>query len=193
LNDSLIYMTTEFLHSQDDGGGGAAMSDFWELHWKSKKSGGGFIWAMVDEAVVRTDFNNVLDANGLNGNDGILGPHREKEGSFFALKEVFSPVKISMKELPVNFDGKINIENRFHFTNISQCSFQWALVNYYLPQDKFSGYTVQQKGKRLSHLYRHLQTEIFNCHFPLIIKNMMHWYWLHSIRLKKRSINGSGK
>jgi hypothetical protein len=146
LNDSLIYMPTEFLHSQDDGGAAAGMSDFWELHWKSKRSAGGFTWALVDEAVVRTDMNNVLDANGLNGNDGILGPHREKEASFFAIKEIFSPVKIFMKELPANFNGSIAVENRYHFTNINQCSFQWALVNYYKPQDKFSGYTVQQKG-----------------------------------------------
>ena len=150
LNDSLIYMPTEFLHSQDDGGGGAAMSDFWELHWKSKKSGGGFIWAMVDEAVVRTDFNNVLDANGLNANDGILGPHREKEGSFFALREIFSPIKIWMRELPEGFNGKIEVENRFHFTNIDQCSFQWALVNYKKPHESLVGYTVQKKGNGLA-------------------------------------------
>jgi len=146
LNDSLIYMPTEFLHSQDDGGAGSGMADFWELHWHAKKSGGGFIWAMLDEGIVRTDFNNVLDANGLNAPDGIMGPHREKEGSFFALREIFSPVKIWMKELPANFDGKLAVENRFHFTNINQCSFQYALVNYYKPQDKFSGYTVEQKG-----------------------------------------------
>ena len=150
LNDSLIYMPTEFLHSQDDGGGGSAMSDFWELHWKAKRSGGGFIWAMLDESVVRTDFNNSLDANGLNANDGILGPHREKEGSFFALREVFSPVKIAMKELPENFDGKITVENRFHFTNTNQCSFQWALVNYYQPNDRIPGYSIQQKGIAIS-------------------------------------------
>jgi hypothetical protein len=147
LNDSLIYMPTEFLHSQDDGGGAAAMDDFWNLHWNAKKSGGGFTWALLDEAVVRTDMNNVLDANGLNGNDGILGPHREKEGSFFALKEIFSPVKITMKELPGDFDGNIAVENRYHFTNINQCHFQWALVNYYLPQDKFGGYKVEEKGE----------------------------------------------
>ena len=45
LNDSLIYMPTEMLHAQDDGGAGAAMEDFWNLHWKSQKSGGVFIWA----------------------------------------------------------------------------------------------------------------------------------------------------
>lgn len=146
LEDSLIYMPTEFLHAQDDGGAGAAMSDFWELHWNAKKSGGGFIWALVDEAVVRTDFNNVLDANGLNANDGILGPHREKEGSFFALREIFSPVKIRLAELPANFDGRIELENRFHFTNLSQCSFQWALVNYRKPNELLAGYVIQQRG-----------------------------------------------
>jgi hypothetical protein len=146
LNDSLIYMPTEFLHAQDDGGAGAAMSDFWELHWNSKRSGGGFIWALVDEAVVRTDFNNVLDANGLNANDGILGPHREKEGSFFALREIFSPVKIFMKEIPGNFNGMIQLENRYHFTNMNQCSFQWALVNFRKPFELQAGYNVEKKG-----------------------------------------------
>jgi hypothetical protein len=146
LNDTLIYMPTEFLHAQDDGGAGAAMSDFWELHWTSKRSGGGFIWALVDEAIVRTDFNNVLDANGLNANDGILGPHREKEGSFYALREIFSPVKIGMKNLPQNFGGAIELENRFHFTNLLLCNFQWALVNYRKPWEPLAGYTVEKRG-----------------------------------------------
>jgi hypothetical protein len=150
LQDSLIYMPTEFLHAQDDGGAGAAMSDFWELHWKSKKSGGGFIWAFVDEAIVRTDFNNVLDANGLNANDGILGPHREKEGSFFALREIFSPVKIWMKELPATFNGRIEVENRYHFTNLNTCTFQWALVNFRKPNEALAGYTVKKKGNAAS-------------------------------------------
>ncbi len=146
LQDSLIYMPTEFLHAQDDGGAGAAMSDFWELHWKSKRSGGGFIWAMVDEGIVRTDFNNVIDANGLNANDGIVGPFREKEGSFFALREIFSPVKIWMKDLPKDFDGKVAVENRYHFTNLNKCTFQWALVNYRKPSEPLAGYSVMKSG-----------------------------------------------
>jgi hypothetical protein len=146
LEDSLIYMPTEFLHSQDDGGAGAAMSDFWELHWGAKRSGGGFLWALVDEAIVRTDYNGVLDANGLNANDGIVGPYRQKEGSFFALKEVFSPVKIRMENLPKSFDGRMAVENRYHFTNLSNVSFQWALVNYRKPWDALAGYTVEKRG-----------------------------------------------
>ncbi len=147
LNDSLIYMPTEMLHAQDDGGGGAAMEDFWKLHWKSPKSGGVFIWAMVDEAVVRTDLNNALDANGLNANDGILGPHREKEGSFYALREIFSPIQLKLPErLPTDFKTEIEIENRFHFLNTDQCSFTWALVDFSKPFDKFAGYIVKEKG-----------------------------------------------
>lgn len=156
LNDSLIYMPTEFLHAQDDGGGGAAMEDFWELHWKSQKSAGGFIWAMVDEAVVRTDLNNVPDANGLNANDGILGPHREKEGSFYALRKIFSPIKlvrpllISSDHLISGNSGQTNlqieIENRYHFLNTNQCNFYWALVDFSKPFDRFDGYMVRKKG-----------------------------------------------
>jgi hypothetical protein len=147
LNDSLIYMPTEFLHAQDDGGGGSAMEDFWQLHWKSQKSAGGFIWAMVDESVARTDLNGMLDANGLNANDGILGPHREKEGSYYALREIFSPIKLSLpNQLSSGFNGEIELENRFHFLNTNQCSFYWALVDYSKPFDRFDGYIVKQKG-----------------------------------------------
>ncbi|MFV0606946.1 MAG: glycoside hydrolase family 2 protein [Niabella sp.] len=147
LGDSLIYMPTEFLHAQDDGGAAAGMNDFWELHWNAKRSGGGFIWAFVDEGIQRTDMNNVIDGNGLNANDGIVGPYREKEGSFFALKEIFSPVKIKQDKLPDNFDGSIDVENRYHFTNLNECTYEWALVNYRSPFDtQFDGYTVQQKG-----------------------------------------------
>ncbi|RYD88421.1 MAG: glycoside hydrolase family 2, partial [Sphingobacteriales bacterium] len=33
LEGENIYMPTEFLHAQDDGGGGTSLADYWELHW----------------------------------------------------------------------------------------------------------------------------------------------------------------
>ncbi|MBL7743547.1 MAG: glycoside hydrolase family 2 [Chitinophagaceae bacterium] len=172
LNDSLIYMPTEFLHAQDDGGGGAAMEDFWELHWKSPKSAGGFIWAMVDEAVVRTDLNGALDANGLNANDGILGPHREKEGSFYALRKIFSPVKLDMSvQLPADFAGKIRMENRFHFLNTDQCKFYWALVDFSKPFDRFDGYVVRKKGTIPSPDIAPAKEGLLNLSLPADFKN----------------------
>ncbi|HEY5469159.1 MAG TPA: glycoside hydrolase family 2 TIM barrel-domain containing protein [Bacteroidales bacterium] len=140
LNDSLIYMTTEFLHSQDDGGGGSGLYDYWELMWTSKRSAGGFIWAMIDEGLVRTDMNGFIDTDGVNAPDGLMGPHREKEGSFFAIKQIFSPVHITMTDLPADFKGAIPVENRFHFTNFNKCTFTYKLVNFNGPSDWLPGF-----------------------------------------------------
>ncbi|KOS08229.1 glycoside hydrolase [Flavobacterium akiainvivens] len=140
-----IYMVTEFLHAQDDGGGAASLADFWDLHWESKLGAGGFIWALVDEGLMRTDLDNRLDTNGINAPDGILGPHREKEGSYNAIKEIYSPVKINLATLPDNFNGTIPVENRYHFTNLNQCRFEWELISFNAP-DAAPGYSVKEKG-----------------------------------------------
>jgi hypothetical protein len=147
LNDSLIYMTTEFLHCQDDGGGGSGLYDYWELMWQSKRSAGGFLWAFIDEGLSRTDMNGYIDTDGVNAPDGVMGPHREKEGSFYAIREIFSPVHISLKELPPDFTGTIPVENRFHFTDLSKCSFTYKLVNFYKPTDWLPGY---QKAEEIT-------------------------------------------
>ena len=135
LEDSthLIYMPTEFLHAQDDGGGAAGLSDFWELMWQSPRSGGGFLWAFVDEGVVRTDLNGFIDVNRVDAPDGLVGPHREKEGSFFAIKSIFSPVVFHTKDINKDFNGELIIENRFHFTNLEKCTFQGKLINFKSP------------------------------------------------------------
>lgn len=141
-----IYMPTEFLHAQDDGGGAASMADFWELHWNSKLGAGGFIWNLSDEGIVRTDMNNAIDVNRVNAPDGVLGPHREKEGSYYALREIYSPVKINLEKLPADFDGSIAVENRFHFTNLKECKFTWELVNFNSPEVRGDGHMVMKAG-----------------------------------------------
>lgn len=147
LEGENIYMPTEFLHAQDDGGGGTSLEDYWELHWNSKKGAGGFLWSFVDEGLVRTDFNNQIDVNAINAPDGILGPHREKEGSFYAIREIYSPVKIDLKILPNDFNGTIPVENRYHFTNLKDCQFEWKLVNFKKPFSYESGFDIVTTGK----------------------------------------------
>lgn len=166
LNGPDIYMPTEFLHCQDDGGGGAALNDFWELHWASKRSGGGFLWALVDEGVVRTDFNGRIDVNGVNAPDGVLGPHREKEGSFYAIREIFSPVKINQQTLPAGFNGTLPIENRYHFTNLNKCTFQWQLVNYTKPFSGQAGSTILKKGNATAPDVAPVQTGTLSLNLP---------------------------
>ncbi|GAB3019063.1 glycoside hydrolase family 2 [Niabella terrae] len=144
LQDSNIYMPTEFLHGLHDGGAAAGLADFWELHWNAQRGAGGFIWNFADEAVVRTDRNGQLDANGYNGTDGVLGPYRQKEGSAYALKEIYAPVKIRLKELPEDFSGSIELENRFHFTNLKACRFHWALLKF---DPQSTGHFVADSGE----------------------------------------------
>ncbi len=147
LKDSLIYMPTEFLHGQDDGGMAASLDDFWELFWNSERSAGGFLWVLADEGLVRTDFDGFIDANRVNAPDGAVGPHREKEASVYAMREIFSPIKIKLDKLPAASKMKLPIENRFHFTNLKDCGFEWELINYTKPQDKEAGHWVMLDGQ----------------------------------------------
>ncbi|HEY4789323.1 MAG TPA: glycoside hydrolase family 2 TIM barrel-domain containing protein [Bacteroidales bacterium] len=167
LQDSLIYMPTEFLHCQDDGGGGASLYDFWELMWNSKRSGGGFLWALLDEGLVRTDQNGFIDTDGVNAPDGVLGPHREKEGSFFAIKQIYSPVHITINELPDTFKGVIPVENRYHFTNLNQCSFYYKLVNFRKPNDFQPGNIIGEEIKVKSPSIQPNQKGELNLNLPV--------------------------
>lgn len=146
LDGELIYMPTEFLHAQDDGGGAAALGDYWELFWNSKRAAGGFSWVLADEGLVRTDLDGSIDANRVNAPDGLVGPHREKEGSFYAMREIYSSVKIAMKKLPINFNGVIQVENRYHFTNLKDVRFEWQLVNFSMPYQRGASHQVLRSG-----------------------------------------------
>jgi hypothetical protein len=131
----------------DDGGGAAGLADFWELFWKTPNAGGGFIWALLDEGIVRTDLNGFIDVNRVNAPDGVVGPHREKEGSYYAIREIYCPVKIDLKKLPEPFNGIIPVENRYHFTNLKDCRFEWQLVSFNLLQQRQAGHQVMKSGK----------------------------------------------
>jgi hypothetical protein len=126
-NGREIVMPTEFLHGQFDGGHGAGLEDYWEKMWYNPLSAGGFLWDFADQAVVRKDLNDSLDTDKHRGADGIIGPHHEKEGSYYAIKEIWSPVHFERREITPQFDGTLNLENRFHFTNTNQCTFSYRL------------------------------------------------------------------
>jgi hypothetical protein len=141
-----VFFPTEFMHGLYDGGAGAALDDFWAQMMKHPHGGGGFIWALLDEAVIRTDKNGIYDSDGNHAPDGIVGPHREKEGSFYAIKEIWSPVYIDPQPLGSEFAGAIPVENRYAFTNLNQCTFKWKLVDFPSAQNKTTGAIVKASG-----------------------------------------------
>lgn len=130
-----VVFPTEFLHGLYDGGSGAGLEDYWNLMLNNPLSAGGFLWDFADEAVVRTDKNNVLDTDGNHAPDGILGPYHEKEGSFYAIREIWSPIYFAKQYLTANFNGEFPIENRYIYTNLRDCKFTYQLVKLPFPKD----------------------------------------------------------
>ncbi len=129
LSLGTLYLTTEFVHAMYDQGGGAALADFWDLIRSEPNGAGGFIWALVDEGVFRTDAERV-DTMGNSAPDGIVGPYRQKEGSYYTIRQVWSPVQVEMQQVPADFDGTIPLSNRYAFTDLAEVSFDWRLARF---------------------------------------------------------------
>jgi hypothetical protein len=123
------FMATELLHGLYDGGIGAGLEEYWRSYESSPLHAGGFLWVLADEAVLRTDKpGKVFDGDGNHAPDGILGPHREKEGSFYTVKEIWSPVQVEPVTINRKWNGKLLLKNKFIYTNLKNCSFSWQAV-----------------------------------------------------------------
>jgi hypothetical protein len=123
------FMATEFMHGLYDGGLGAGMEDFWRTYEATPMLAGAFLWVFTDEAVLRTDREGtVYDSDGNHAPDGILGPHREKEASFYTIKEIWSPVQIEPVAINKKWNGRLFLKNKYSFTNLNQCSFSWKAI-----------------------------------------------------------------
>ena len=141
-------MPTEFLHGRYDRGQGAALEDMWS-HWmRSPLFAGGYIWAYVDEAIRRTDLPTgnsagkhfgeagfdikdcLLDSDGAHGPDGCMDPYRQKEASFYTIREVWSPIYIDRLHVNPSFDGRVLVSNRYLFTNLADCGMAYRVKNF---------------------------------------------------------------
>jgi len=144
-----LFMPTEVLHGLYDGGHGAGLRDLWSRMLQNPLAVGAFLWVLADEGIVRTDKEGVLDTDGNHAPDGIVGPYREKEASFFTIKEVWSPVFVELgrlDRLPPTFDGRLRVENRYDFTDLARVSFEWRLVRFPGPATGATGHTEVARG-----------------------------------------------
>ncbi len=142
-----VFFPTEFMHGNYDGGAGAGLEDFWNAILKHPYGAGGFIWVFADGGIRRVDQDSTMDTANDSAPDGILGPYREKEGSFYTIKELWSPVVIDRKIIPPGFDGNLNVENRYIYTNLNQCQFYWKLVKFPSPADNSVKSVAIAKGQ----------------------------------------------
>lgn len=135
-----IYMPTEFQHGLYDGGAGAGLDDYWKLMSASKYLGGGFIWAFLDDGLKRPDTGEI-DVAGNQAPDGIVGPYRQREGSYYAIKEIWSPIQITRES-----NGVFTVENHFNFLDAKDCKFIWQLRRFPQLGQTNAGYSVVLEG-----------------------------------------------
>ena len=133
-----IFMPTEFLHGLYDGGHGAGLADYWKLMMSNPRCAGGFLWDLMDQGVVRTDMNNIVDCMGNFGSDGIVGPHMEKEGSYYTIREVWSPIQLTIDQ------GKLKVDNCYNFTNLKDCKLSYKYLQ--LPKYGQTGIKTISQG-----------------------------------------------
>jgi hypothetical protein len=123
------FMATELLHGLYDGGHGAGLDEFWKSYQASPLHAGGFLWVLADEAVLRTDREGVVyDGDGNHAPDGITGPHRQKEGSFYTVRDIWSPIQVEPVIINRQWNGKLFLENKFIYTNLNQCKVTWQAL-----------------------------------------------------------------
>ena len=132
-NGYKVFMPTEFMHAMYDQGGGAGLRDFWDRWMTNAMFAGGFIWVFCDEAPKRSDRGGVLDSDGSNAPDGVVGPRREKEGSFYAIRSQWSPVQIKPLLITEHFDGSFFISNEYIYTNLKDCRMTYEVLSCDIP------------------------------------------------------------
>lgn len=126
-NGYKVFMPTEFMHGQYDQGHGAGLEDFWNNYTSHPLFAGGFMWEFCDNAVKRVDKGGILDSDDFNAPDGIVGPRREKEGSFYTVREVWSPIQFKKLLITPSFRGEFMVTNAFLFTNLRDCRMKYRL------------------------------------------------------------------
>lgn len=138
MREPEIFMPTEFLHGLYDGGHGAGLADYWEIMTNNPRCAGGFLWDLADEGVKRVDENGIIDCQGNFGADGIVGPHFEKEGSYYTIKQIWSPIQIREHE------GGITVENHYDFLHLNTVTLKYDYLR--MPKVGEDKETVLESG-----------------------------------------------
>jgi len=100
---------------------------------------------LVPEMVVR-DVNHPCILFWDNGNEGGLNTNLDKlfrqcEGSYYAIKEIWSPIQVTRASNVV-----FEVENHFDFTDTRDCRFTWQLRNFATPLMTNTSFNVLRAG-----------------------------------------------
>jgi beta-galactosidase len=122
------------------------MEALWEIMYANPKLAGGAVWHFFDQGILRkspvrttpgafttsvwTDSVTVYDNNGNQGADGLVYANRIPQVDYWQVRKVYTPVKLLGDTLHVSCGKqtvRLNLINRFDFTNLSDIEFTWTL------------------------------------------------------------------
>lgn len=147
VNGYKVFMPTEFQHGMYDQGHGAGLEDFWSWYTAHPLFAGGFMWDFSDNAVRRSDKGGILDSDGSNGTDGILGPYREKEGSYYTVRDIWAPIQFDQLYITSSFNGEFIVRNDYLFSNLNTCKMEYKVLTAPSPLNKGAKQEVIASGE----------------------------------------------
>ena len=121
-------MPKMFMLALFDQGGGAGLRDFWDRWLTNPMFAGGFVWVFCAEAPQRSDKDGILDSDKSNAPAGVVGPRREKEGSYYAIRAQWSPIQLKPLHITSHFDGSFLLTNEYTYTNLKDCRMDWRVL-----------------------------------------------------------------
>ncbi|MCD4734840.1 MAG: glycoside hydrolase family 2, partial [Bacteroidales bacterium] len=104
---------------------GRGFETMWDNMYYSTGCLGGAIWSGVDDVFYLPEGKAV----GY-GEWGPIDGWRREKPEYWHLKKTYSPVKIYNKEIKAPEKGEsmlLQIENRYDFTNLNECSIEWTI------------------------------------------------------------------
>ncbi|WP_432714891.1 glycoside hydrolase family 2 TIM barrel-domain containing protein, partial [Pedobacter sp.] len=159
-NKERPYIMCEYAHAMGNSNGN--FKEYWDIINSSKHMQGGFIWDWVDQGLKTKDDNGKTfwayggdlggfywqnDENGVA--DGLLSSDRTPDPGLYEVKKVYQNIDFT----PVNIaQGKIQVENKFDFTNLDKFNFTWELFKngVSVKQGKFAMQLAPHQKKAVS-------------------------------------------
>lgn len=125
----------EYAHAMGNSVGN--LQDYWDVIEKYDIMQGGFIWDWVDQGLLTENEKGEKywayggDLGGFdyqNDNNfclnGVVNPDRTAHPALYEVKKVYQYIKFKAENLS---EGKINITNKYDFTNLNEYQFSWKL------------------------------------------------------------------
>ncbi len=137
------FIMAEYGHAMGNSPGN--LKEYWDIIDKYPRLRGGFIWDWVDQGLRRTAPPSVPPDGGderggewfAYGGDfgdsphdgsfcinGLVFPDRTIHPSLWEVKKVYEPVRVEAVDL---LAGKIDVINRYHFSDLSHLNIAWTL------------------------------------------------------------------